>query len=93
MTPFADRMRLLFAGLAFASVVSLMPGVFLFRLAAGMVDLAMLGSKAPQELFNQVVANGITATLIILAMSFGLVFPRMLIPNLTQSLSQRWRWR
>jgi hypothetical protein len=33
MTPFADRMRLLFAGLAFASVVSLMPGVFLFRLA------------------------------------------------------------
>jgi hypothetical protein len=53
MTPFADRMRLLFAGLAFASVVSLMPGVFLFRLAAGMVDLAMLGSKAPQELWSK----------------------------------------
>jgi len=93
MTPIADRMRLPFAGLAFASVVSLMPGVFLFRLAAGMVDLVVLGSKAPQELFNQVVANGTTATLIILAMSFGLIFPKMLIPNLTPSLSQRWRRR
>jgi uncharacterized membrane protein YjjP (DUF1212 family) len=93
MTPIADRMRLPFAGLAFASVVSLMPGVFLFRLAAGMVDLVVLGSKAPQELYNQVVANGTTATLIILAMSFGLIFPKMLIPNLTPSLSQRWRRR
>ena len=89
ITPVADRMRLPFAGLAFASVVSLMPGVFLFRMAGGMVDLVGLGSKAPQELFNQVVADGTTALLIILAMSFGLIFPKMCIQNLTRSLSQR----
>ena len=62
ITPVADRARLPFAGLAFASVVSLMPGVFMFRMGAGMVDLVTLGSKAPQELFNQVVADGTTAS-------------------------------
>jgi uncharacterized membrane protein YjjP (DUF1212 family) len=89
ITPIADRMRLPFAGLAFASVVSLIPGVFLFRMAGGMVDLVGLGSKAPQELFNQVVADGTAAILIILAMSFGLIFPKMCIQNLTRSLLQR----
>jgi hypothetical protein len=33
ITPIADQMRLPFAGLAFASVMSLIPGVFLFRMA------------------------------------------------------------
>ena len=89
ITPIADRMRLPFAGLAFASVVSLIPGVFLFRMAGGMVDLVGLGAKAPQELSNQVVADGTTALLIILAMSFGLIFPKMCIQNLTRSLPQR----
>jgi uncharacterized membrane protein YjjP (DUF1212 family) len=89
ITPIADRLRLPFAGLAFASVVSLIPGVFLFRMAGGMVDLVALGSKAPQELFGQVVADGTTAILIILAMSFGLIFPKMCIQNFTRSLFQR----
>ena len=89
ITPIADRMRLPFAGLAFASVVSLIPGVFLFRMASGMVDLVALGTKAPQELFVQVVADGTTAILIILAMSFGLIFPKMWIQNLTRSVSNK----
>jgi uncharacterized membrane protein YjjP (DUF1212 family) len=89
ITPIADRLRLPFAGLAFASVVSLIPGVFLFRMAGGMVDLVALGSKAPQELFGQLVADGTTAILIILAMSFGLIFPKMCIQNFTRSLFQR----
>jgi uncharacterized membrane protein YjjB (DUF3815 family) len=91
ITPIADRVQLPFAGLAFASVVSLMPGVFLFRMAGGMVDLVALGSKAPQEIFEQVLADGTTAILIILAMSFGLIFPKMCIQNLTRSLFQRRR--
>ena len=91
MTPIADRLRLPFAGLAFASVVSLIPGVFLFRMAGGMLDLVALGSKAPQELFNQVVADGTTAILIILAMSFGLIFPKMCIQRLMRSSFQRRR--
>jgi uncharacterized membrane protein YjjP (DUF1212 family) len=79
ITPIADRLRLPFAGLAFASVVSLIPGVFLFRMAGGMVDLVTLGPQAPQELVVRVVADGTTAILIILAMTFGLILPKMCI--------------
>lgn len=79
MTPIADRARLPFAGLAFASVVSLIPGVFLFRMASGIVTLVELGVKTPQELATQVLADGSTALLIILAMSFGLIFPKLCI--------------
>src|SRR5438309_2796242 len=50
ITPIANRLRLPFAGLAFASVVSLIPGVFLFRMAGGMVDLVTLGPQAPPAL-------------------------------------------
>jgi uncharacterized membrane protein YjjP (DUF1212 family) len=80
ITPIADRLRLPFAGLAFASVVSLIPGVFLFRMAGGMVALVTLGPQAPQELV-QVVADGTTAILIILAMTFGLIVPKMCIEH------------
>jgi uncharacterized membrane protein YjjP (DUF1212 family) len=89
ITPIADRVRLPFAGLAFASVVSLIPGVFLFRMASGMVDLVALGSKAPQELFVQMLADGTTAILIISAMSFGLILPKMWIQNFTRSVSNK----
>lgn len=87
ITPIGDRLGLPFAGVAFASTVSLMPGVFLFRMAGGMVDLVTLGSEAPQELFNQVLANGTTAILIVLAMSFGLIVPKMCLENLLGPLS------
>jgi uncharacterized membrane protein YjjB (DUF3815 family) len=89
MTPIADHMRLPFAGLAFASVVSLIPGVYLFRMAGGMVDLVTLGPQAPQELLVHVVADGTTAILIILAMSFGLILPKMCIQQFTESFFNR----
>jgi uncharacterized membrane protein YjjP (DUF1212 family) len=87
ITPIADRLRLPFAGLAFASVVSLIPGVFLFRMAGGMVALVTLGPQAPQELV-QVVADGTTAILIILAMTFGLIVPKMCIEHFYPGLAK-----
>ncbi len=77
--PIADRLRLPFAGIAFASVVSLIPGVFLFRMAGGMVDLVTLGDHSTPELVTQIASDGTTALLIILAMAFGLIFPRICI--------------
>jgi uncharacterized membrane protein YjjP (DUF1212 family) len=81
MTPIADRLRLPFAGLAFASVVSLMPGVFLFRMAGGFVDLIALGGKASPDLLVGAIADGTMAILIILAMTFGLILPKMCIEH------------
>ena len=79
MTPIADRLRLPFAALGFASVVSLIPGVFLFRVGGGLVALAR--AQAPPGLLLGTVADGSTALLIILAMTFGLVFPKLVIEH------------
>jgi uncharacterized membrane protein YjjP (DUF1212 family) len=80
MAPIADRLHLPFAGLAFASVVSLIPGSYLFRMGGGMASLLAFGTKASPDLFFQVMADGIGAILIVVAMTFGLVIPRICWP-------------
>jgi uncharacterized membrane protein YjjP (DUF1212 family) len=78
LTPVARRRRMPFAAIGFASVVSMMPGVFLFRTASGLVQLAS-GSDRPWELMAATFADGSLAVLIILAMSFGLIVPKLVI--------------
>ena len=78
-TPIAQRLNLPFAALGFASVVSLMPGVYLFQVASGLVDLAVLGSKAPGALLPSVVSDGATAFMIIMAITIGLIAPKMIV--------------
>jgi len=72
------RLRLPFAALSFAAVVALIPGVFLFRLAAAFVQIAGLGEKAPPALVSITLGDGVTATLILMAMGLGLLAPRLL---------------
>jgi uncharacterized membrane protein YjjP (DUF1212 family) len=78
VTPIVDRLHLPFATLAFSAVVSLMPGFFLFNAATGLVELVSIGPSAPAALLTSIAANGATAFLIIMAMTFGLILPRML---------------
>jgi uncharacterized membrane protein YjjP (DUF1212 family) len=87
ITPITDRLRLPFAAFGFASVVSLIPGVFLFRMGGGLVALATLGGKASPELLLATIADGSTAALIILAMALGLMFPKMLIEHYFPTLA------
>jgi uncharacterized membrane protein YjjB (DUF3815 family) len=82
VTPVADRMRMPFAAFSFASVVSLIPGVYLFRMASGFVSIASLGDKAPPDILLGTVGDGISAMLIIMAMTLGLIVPRMWIESL-----------
>jgi len=81
-TPVADRLHLPFAALAFSAVVSLMPGFFLFNAATGFVELVSIGPSAPAALLTSIAANGATAFLIIMAMAFGLILPRMLFERI-----------
>jgi uncharacterized membrane protein YjjB (DUF3815 family) len=87
VTPIADRLRMPFAAFAFASVVSLIPGVYLFRMAGGFVDLVMLGEKTSVDMLLNTIADGTTAVLIILAMAFGLILPKMSVERFCPNLA------
>jgi len=70
-------LRLPFASIAFASVVSLIPGAFLFRMGGGLLALIALGAKAPPDLLQDVIVDGATAFVIVLAMALGLIIPKL----------------
>jgi hypothetical protein len=55
-----------------------MPGFFLFNAATGLFGLFSIGPSAPAALPVSITTNAITAFLIIMAMTFGLILPRML---------------
>jgi|SRR5579859_2528663 len=79
VTRVVDRLHLPFAALAFSAVVSMIPGFFLFQAASATVELVSMGPGAPVALLTNVAASGATAFLVILAMTFGLILPRMLL--------------
>ena len=81
VTPVVDRLHLPFAALAFSAVVSMIPGFFLFQAASAIVEVVSMGTRAPATLLTNIAANGATAFLVILAMTFGLILPRMLLED------------
>jgi uncharacterized membrane protein YjjB (DUF3815 family) len=86
LTPVSRRTHMPFAAIGFASVVSMMPGVYLFRMGSGLVQIAE-GTQTMADLLNTV-ASGATATMIILAMSFGLIIPKLIIDYFSDRSTQ-----
>jgi len=75
----ARYLKLPFAALAFSAVVSMMPGIFVFKLASGLIEVYLAGDSATLPMLTSVVSNGTATFLIVMAMTFGLIVPKMLI--------------
>lgn len=75
----ARRLKLPFAALAFCAVVSMMPGIFVFKLASELIGVYLAGDQATLAMLTSLFAHGTATFLIVMVMTFGLIFPKMLI--------------
>lgn len=75
MVPIARRLRLPFAAVGFASVVSMVPGSILVRMAGGLVQIEKQTGAASSASIAGVLADGTTTAAILLAMALGLLLP------------------
>lgn len=72
LVPVSHRMRIPFAGIGFAAVVALVPGVFVFRTLAGFVEFA---GHPSAQLLGSSAADLIIATVVVAGMALGLALP------------------
>jgi uncharacterized membrane protein YjjP (DUF1212 family) len=79
MVPISHHMRIPFAGIGFAAVVALVPGVFVFRTLSGFVEFS---SHPSAQLLSDASANLIGAMVTITGMGLGLALPMNIYADL-----------
>jgi uncharacterized membrane protein YjjP (DUF1212 family) len=89
MTLLSRMLKLPFAALAFASVVSMMPGIFIFKFADSLINIYLAGNGATLTMLTDMVTYGTAALLIVLVMTFGLILPKMLIEGKSNSAQNK----
>ncbi|HYZ22128.1 MAG TPA: threonine/serine exporter family protein, partial [Rhodopila sp.] len=79
MSLYADRVHLPYAGCAFASVVSLIPGSYIFRMADSLVAATSQPLDAAVPLLAAAAQDGTTALATFITMAGGLLLPRLVL--------------
>ena len=82
LTPVGHRWRMPFAAIGFASVVSMLPGAYLFPMASGLAQMTA-GAGASATLGSTTLYNGVAAA-VVLAMCLGLLVPRLVLSGLSE---------
>jgi uncharacterized membrane protein YjjB (DUF3815 family) len=77
-----------FAAIGFASVVSMMPGVYMFRMASGLAQMTA-NAGAPAALVSATLSDGMVAATVILAMCLGLLAPKLVLDGLSERAARR----
>jgi uncharacterized membrane protein YjjB (DUF3815 family) len=85
LVPVSHYLRMPFAAVGFASVVALVPGVYVFRMLSGLVQFAYLPTP---ELLTAFTSDGAVATLVIAGMATGLAAP---MHAYAVAANRRWR--
>ena len=88
LTPVSRRKHMPFAAIGFASVVSMMPGVFMFRMASALWQITS-DPQTTYEVVRATMFDALTAAIIILAMSFGLIVPKLVVDYVSERLALR----
>jgi uncharacterized membrane protein YjjB (DUF3815 family) len=90
LTPVAKHWQLPFAAIGYSSVVSMMPGVYLFRAASGAAQMTTDGG-ASAGLVSGTLSDGVLAAGIVLAMCVGLLLPNLVLTDLGERIARR-KW-
>jgi uncharacterized membrane protein YjjB (DUF3815 family) len=86
-TPIANRLHFPFAAFAFASVVSLLPGAYLFHMTAELLAVMDVAAHGDVQLLMATFVDGATAGAILVAMALGLSLPKLLLEGLVPTLA------
>jgi uncharacterized membrane protein YjjP (DUF1212 family) len=86
LLPISHYLRMPFAAIGFASVVALVPGVYVFRMLSGLVQFAHLPTS---NLLTSLTSDGATAALVITGMATGLAVPMHAYSVLSAAANKR----
>jgi uncharacterized membrane protein YjjB (DUF3815 family) len=88
LTAVAKHWRLPLTAIGYASVLSMMPGVYLFRTASGIAQMTA-DAGAPAALVGDTLSDGFLAATIVLAMCLGLLAPNLGLTDLNERIAHR----